>query len=64
MQSYGVPKLRESQLWEEMGILGQNVIWMGTSWKDTKYTIKGKVVVSPSPGRAESYEFEFIRDSS
>jgi len=32
MQSYGPPKLRESQLWEfqdsHLGVPGQNVIWM------------------------------------
>jgi len=31
----------------EMGVLGQNVIWMWASWRGTKYIIRGKVVVSP-----------------
>ncbi len=50
-QSYGAPKLRESQLWEfqdsHLGIPRQNVIWMWASWKGTKYTIRGKVLASP-----------------
>jgi hypothetical protein len=34
-QSYRAPKLRESQLWE-------NVIWMWGSWRDTEYILKGQ----------------------
>jgi hypothetical protein len=30
-----------------LGVLGQNAIWMWASWRGTKYTIRGKVVVSP-----------------
>jgi len=51
IQSYGAPKLRESQLWEfwdsHLGVPRQNAIWMWASWKGTEYTIKGKVVASP-----------------
>ncbi len=50
-QSYGPPKLWESQLWEfrdsHLGILGQNDIWVLVLWPCTKYTIRGKVVASP-----------------
>jgi len=49
-QSYGAPKLWESQLWEfqdsHLGISGQNAIWMWASWWGTKYIIRGKVVAS------------------
>ncbi len=49
--SYRAPKLQGSQLWEfrhsHLGVLGQNAIWMWALWKGTKYTIRGKVVVSP-----------------
>jgi hypothetical protein len=42
------PKSRESQLWEfsdsHLGVSGQNVIWMWASWRDTEYTIRGKVM--------------------
>jgi hypothetical protein len=51
MQSYGPPKSRESQLWEfrdsQLGVPGQNVIWMLVSWLGIKYIVRGKVVVSP-----------------
>ncbi len=53
-QSYGAPKLRESQLWEfrdsYLGVPGQNAILMWASWRGTKYTIRGKVVASPKSG--------------
>jgi hypothetical protein len=39
-ENFGIPK------W----VLKQNVIWMWVSWRDTKYTIRGKVVVSPKSG--------------
>jgi hypothetical protein len=49
--SYGPTKSRESQFWEfqdsHLGVLGQNSIWMLVSWPITKYTIRGKVMVSP-----------------
>jgi hypothetical protein len=43
------PKSQGSQLWEfrEMGVLGQNAIWIWALWRGTKYTIRGKVVVAP-----------------
>jgi hypothetical protein len=45
-QSYGPPKSWESQLWEfqdsQVGVLGQNDIWVLISWPNTKYTIKGE----------------------
>jgi hypothetical protein len=54
-QSYGPPKLQESQLCEfrdsYLGVSGQKIIWMWTSWRDTKYTNRGKVVASPKFGR-------------
>jgi hypothetical protein len=37
-QSRGSPNL---------GVLGQNAIWMWALWRGTKYTIRGKVVASP-----------------
>jgi hypothetical protein len=50
-QSYGPPKLWESQPWEfqdsHLGVPGQNVIWVMVLWPSTKYTIRGKVVPSP-----------------
>ncbi len=53
-QTYGPPKLRKSQLWEfqdfHLGVPGQNAIWMWASWRDTKFTIRGKVVASPKSG--------------
>ncbi len=45
-QSYGSLKLQEFHL----RISGQNAIWMWASWRGTKYTIWGKVVVSPKSG--------------
>jgi hypothetical protein len=53
-QSYGPPKSQESQLWEfqdsHLGVPKQNDIWVLVLWPSTKYTIKGKVVVSPKSG--------------
>jgi hypothetical protein len=34
----------------QMGVPGQNVIWMWASWRGTEYTIMGKVVTSPKSG--------------
>jgi hypothetical protein len=39
-QSYGAPKLRESQ----------KAIWMWVPWRGAEYTIRGKVVASPKSG--------------
>ncbi|CAM6008978.1 unnamed protein product [Sphagnum balticum] len=57
-QSYGAPKLRESPLARfrdsHAGVSGQKAIWMWPPWRGNEYTIRGKVVASPSPGRDES----------
>jgi hypothetical protein len=54
--------LWESQLWQfqdsHLGVPRQNAIWMGASWRCTKYTVRGKVVVSPSLGHGGSCESE------
>jgi hypothetical protein len=51
----------ETPIWESVAKMpfgcepaGENVIWMWTSWRGTNYTIRGKVVTSPSPGCGES----------
>jgi hypothetical protein len=41
----GIPGLGIS-----VGVLGQNVIWMWASWRDTEYNIRGKVMSSPKSG--------------
>jgi hypothetical protein len=41
-QSYGASKSRESR--------ERKAIWMWVPWRVTKYTIRGKVVVSPKSG--------------
>jgi hypothetical protein len=50
-QSYGPPKLKESQFWEfqdsQVRVLGQNDIWVLGPWPRTEYTIRGKVMASP-----------------
>jgi len=50
-QSYGPPKLLESQSWEfqdsYLGVPKQNEIWVLVPWPSTEYTIRGKVVASP-----------------
>jgi hypothetical protein len=62
------PKLGKSQLWEfrnsHLGVPGQNDIWVLVPWPCIKYTIKGKVVPSPSLKRGESCEFMFAHGSS
>jgi len=67
-QSYGAPKLQESQLWQfqdsHLGVLGQNAIWMWASWRGTKYIITGRWRVLSSPGHGESCETKFARGSS
>jgi len=45
-------------------VSGQNVIWVLVPWPGTKYTIRGKVVTSSTPGRDESYKFVFAHGSS
>jgi hypothetical protein len=48
------PKSWKSQFWEfrdsQMGVLGQNDIWVLILWPSTEYTIRGKVVASPKSG--------------
>jgi hypothetical protein len=57
-QSYGAPKSRESHLAQFRescaGVPGKIAIWMWAPWRVTEYTIRGKVVASPSPGCGES----------
>ncbi len=47
-----------------LGVLGQDYIWVQALWPGTKNNIKGKVVASPSSGQGESYEFMFARGLS
>jgi hypothetical protein len=53
-QSYGPPKLWGSQFREfrdsNLGVSGQNDIWVLVPWPGTKNIIKGKVVASPKFG--------------
>ncbi len=48
------PKLRESQPWEfqdsHLGVSGQNDIWVLVPWPCTKYTIRGRMVISSKSG--------------
>jgi hypothetical protein len=48
---YGLPKLQKSQFSEfqdsNLGVAGQNDIWMLAPWPRIENTIKGKVVASP-----------------
>ncbi len=50
-RNYGPPKFWELQFrefWDSnLGVLGQNDIWVLVPWLGTKYTISGKVVTSP-----------------
>jgi hypothetical protein len=48
-QSYGPPKLQKSQF-PNLGVLGQNDIWVLASWPNTENTIRGKVVASRKSG--------------
>jgi hypothetical protein len=45
-QSRESPKLENFGTPSHLGVLGQKAIWMWPSWRGTKYTIRGKVVVS------------------
>ncbi len=53
-QSYGPPKLRESQHWEfrdsHLGVPGQNDIWVLVPLLSIEYTTGGKVVAPPKFG--------------
>ncbi len=66
-QSYGPPKLKESQFREfqgsNLGVLRQNDIWVLVSWLGIDNIIRGKVVISPSLGHGESCESMFACDS-
>jgi hypothetical protein len=39
---------------------GQKIIWMWPPWRGVEYTIRGKVVASPSPGHGESCVSELL----
>jgi hypothetical protein len=56
MRDFGAWESRES--WDKMAI------WMPPPRRVTEYTIRGKVVTSPSPGRGELSEFKVARGSS
>jgi hypothetical protein len=47
-----------------LGVLGQNDIWVLALWPGTKNTIRGKVVLPSSSGRADSCESVFAHGSS
>jgi len=53
-QTYKLPKLQKSQFREfqdsNMGVSGQNDIWVLAPWPGTMNTIRGKVVASPKFG--------------
>jgi len=53
-RSYGPPKLRESQLWEfrdsNLGVSGQNDIWVLAPWLGIENNISEKVVASLKSG--------------
>jgi hypothetical protein len=58
-----------SPAWRDFGTPGREswewkAIWMLAPWRGTEYTIRGKVVTSPSPGRDESSESKVARGSS
>jgi hypothetical protein len=46
-----------------LGFLRQNDIWVQPSWLDTKNTIGGKALASPSPGHGECCESLYARSS-
>jgi hypothetical protein len=48
----------------ELGVSKQNDIWVLLPWPNTKNTIKGKVVPSPSSGYGESWKYVFTYGSS
>jgi len=66
-QSYGPPKLRESQFREfrdsNLGVLGQNDIWVLAPWLGTKNTIRGRWWLPLSLGHDESCDSVFARGS-
>jgi hypothetical protein len=63
------PQSPGSPCWQDFGTppresRERKAIWMQAPWRGTKYTIRGKVVASPSPGRGELNEFMVARGSS
>jgi hypothetical protein len=63
------PQSRGSPHWRDFGTptresWERKAIWMQALWRVTEYTIRGKVVASPSPGRGESSESKVARGSS
>jgi hypothetical protein len=67
-RSYECPKSRESKPGQfrdsTLGVPGQRAIRAWAWWSDIENTIRGKVVVSPSPGRGESSEPKVARGLS
>jgi hypothetical protein len=61
-QSYEIPKSRKSQFWEFRD--SQNDIWVPIPWLGIEYTIRGKVVASPSLIHGESCESMFAHGLS
>jgi hypothetical protein len=62
LQSYEGPNFGNFKT--HLKIPGQNAIWVLVPWPNTEYTIRGKVVASPTPGHGESCEFVFACGSS
>jgi hypothetical protein len=60
LQSPGNPNVRHFNL----GVLGQNDIWVLALWPGTENTIRGKVMVSPKSSRGEFCEFVIALDLS
>jgi hypothetical protein len=64
-QSYGSPKSQESQFWEfqdsNLGVQGQNDIWVLVLWSGTKYIIRVWWWLPPSPVHGEFCESVFTR---
>jgi hypothetical protein len=58
MRDFGTLTRESRESWDKMAI------WMPPPRRVTKYTIRGKVVTSPSPGRDESSESKVARGSS
>jgi hypothetical protein len=55
------PQSGENPNWDSFGTppwesRDKKAIWMWPPWKAAEYTIWGKVVASPNPGRGESCE--------
>jgi hypothetical protein len=63
------PQSLGSPSWRDFGSPAREsrerkAIWMLAPWRGTEYTIRGKVMASPSPGRGESSESKVARGSS